>query len=70
MKTETIFGTVDANFAIALEQEEVLTSLPRDDPYRFMAQVNVEYYLNCAALLELGIHRTETKMSVIERMLK
>lgn len=61
---ERIRGTVKENFELALKEEEVLNNLSPIDPYRNMAIVNIEYYLNCAAELERGVEITLTKLAI------
>lgn len=63
-----ITGTVKENFDYALQQEEIMRQCGPGDPYYRMAKANVEYYLDCAARLERGLHGIHSKPAYIGRV--
>lgn len=65
---ELILGTAEENLAVALSQEEMLRSMDERDSYYTMAKVNVEYYLDCAALLERGEKLVPLKITYFEKL--
>ncbi len=65
---EMIHGTAKENLDVALSQEEMLRSMDERDPYYTMAKVNVEYYLDCAALLERGEKFVPLKITYFEKL--
>ena len=54
MIVEQITGTVEENFNLALQEEDIIRHMSFTDPYRRIGKANVEYYLSCAAALERG----------------
>lgn len=51
---EMITGTIEENMAEALKQDRLAEACGPHDPYYRVALMNVEYFLECAALLEKG----------------
>lgn len=61
MTKSLITGSADQNLREALLQEEILHTLLPGDPYRRIAEQNIEFYLDCAAALERGECHFESK---------
>ncbi|QIG68058.1 hypothetical protein EVB55_123 [Rhizobium phage RHph_Y68] len=51
---QIITGTVEENFEMAVQQEQIMRDCGPMDPYYRIARANVAYYLDCAAALERG----------------
>lgn len=52
MEVKVPNGTAAENLELALREEQILRSLMPGDPYRRLAQINIDYYLVAAATLE------------------